>query len=175
VVHPVLLATSGLLSVDAAAVVELVGFLLMLAVLARWIYPPVMRIVEQRQKQIAEQLAAAEKARQEAEARATEEQKVLRQAQAEAQQIIERANRTSDQIRQQAQERAQEDARRITEQAKKDIDAQRQRAIQAIRAQLADIVTGAVARIVGESLDGERHRKLIENAIDEVEPETSAP
>lgn len=165
----------GPLQLNATLLVEFIAFLLMLAILARWVYPRVMAAAEERQKAIAEQLAAAERARQEAEARQKEEAKILQQAQAEAQQIIERANRFGEQIRQQAQERAQEEARRITEQAKKDIDAERQRAIQSIREQLADMVTGAVQRIVGDGLDGDRHRKLIEAAIEQVEKETSAP
>ena len=92
----------------------------------------------------------------------------------EAGRIIEQANRAAERIQQEAQEKAREEARRIVEAASRDIDAERQRAIQAIRLQMADIVTEAVRRIVGESLSGERHRQLIEATIEQVEKEPSA-
>ena len=65
----VLLASSGLLAVNLTLVIELLGFIVMLGILARWVYPPVMAAAQARQKQIADQLAAAEQARKEAQAR----------------------------------------------------------------------------------------------------------
>jgi len=155
--------------------VEFVAFLVMLGILARWVYPRVMAAAEQRQNLIKQQLEQAEEARKEAEDLREEAEREIQTARQQAVQIIERANRASEQIQQEAQEKAREEARRIVEAASRDIDAERQRAIQSIRLQMADIVTEAVRRIVGESLDGERHRKLIETTIEQVEKEPSAP
>jgi len=164
----------GPLQINATLVVEFVAFLVMLGILARWVYPPVMRAAEARQRQVAEQLEAADKARKEAEDRLQEAEKTVQEARVRAGQVIERANRAAEQIQQEAQEKAREEARRIVEAASRDIDAERQRAIQSIRLQMADIVIEAVRRIVGESLDGERHRKLIEATIEQVEGKPSA-
>jgi len=167
-------AALGPLQINATLVVELVAFLVMLAILARWVYPPVIRAAEARQRQVTEQLASADKARKDAEARLQQADAAIQEARVQAGQIVERANRAAEQIQQEAQEKAKDEARRIVEGASRDIDAERQRAIHAIRLQMADIVTGAVRRIVGESLDGERHRQLIEAAIEQVEKEPSA-
>lgn len=167
-------APLGPLQINATLVVELIAFLVMLGILARWVYPPVIRAAEARQRQVAEQLEAAEKARKEAEARLQQADAAIQEARGQAGQIIERANRAAEQIQQEAQEKAKEEARRIVEAASRDIDAERQRAIQAIRLQMADIVTEAVRRIVGDSLGEERHRQLIEATIEEVEKEPSA-
>jgi F-type H+-transporting ATPase subunit b len=167
-------APLGPLQLNATFVVELVAFLIMLGILAKWVYPPVMKAAEGRQKQIADQLAAADQARKDAEQYLQQSEAAVQQARVEAQQIIERANRSAEQLRQQAQEKAQEEARRIVEQAKKEIDAERQRAIQAIRQEMADLVVNATQRVLGETLDGDRHRKLIEQAIAQVEKEPSA-
>jgi len=170
----VLLASSGLLAVNLTLVIELLGFIVMLGILARWVYPPVMAAAQARQKQIADQLAAAEQARKEAQARQREQESVLQEARAQAQRIVEAANRSGERLSQEAQQRAQQEAQRIVEQAKKEIEAERQRAIQAIRAEAADLVVDATRRVLGESLDGDRHRKLIEEVIAQVAGESSA-
>ena len=166
---------AGLLATNGTLIAEIIAFLLMLGVLARWVYPPIVRAAEARQKQIKEQLEQAEKARKEAEEQLEAAKAEILRAREQAGKIIEGANRAAERIQQEAQEKAREEARRIVEAARRDIDAERQRAIHAIRLQMADLVTEAVRRIVGESLDGERHRKLIETTIEQVEKEPSAP
>ena len=167
-------APLGPLQINATLLVELIAFLVMLAILARWVYPPVIRAAEARQRQVAEQLEAADSARKEAETHLQQADAAIQDARGQAGQIIERANRAAEQIQQEAQEKAREDAHRIVEAASRDIDAERQRAVQSIRLQMADIVTEALRRIVGESLDGERHRQLIEATIELVEKQPSA-
>jgi len=171
---PVVYLEAGLLDINGTLIAEIVAFLLMLGVLARWVYPPIVRAAEARQNQIKQQLEQAEKARKEAEERLQAAQAEIIKAREQAGTIIEQANRAAERIQQEAQEKAREEARRIVEVASRDINAERQRAIYAIRLQMADIVTEAVRRIVGESLDGERHRKLIEATIEQVEGEPSA-
>ena len=171
---PVVSLDAGLLDINGTLIAEIIAFLLMLGVLARWVYPPIIRAAEARQQQIKQRLEQAEEARNDAEAQLRAAQEEIEKARIRAGQIIEQANRGAERIQQEAQERARQEARRIVEAASRDIDAERQRAIQSIRAQMADIVTEAVRRIVGESLDGERHRRLIEAAIAQVEKEPSA-
>jgi F-type H+-transporting ATPase subunit b len=167
--------TAGLLDINGTLIAELIAFLLMLGVLARWVYPPIIRAAEARQLQIKQQLEQADKARQEAEQRLGEAEAEIQRAREQAGQIIDRANRAAELIQQEAQEKAREEAKRIVEAASRDIDAERQRAIHAIRLQMADLVGAAVGKIVTDSLDGERHRKLIEAAIEEVGKEPGAP
>ena len=165
---------AGLLDINGTLIAELVAFLLMLGFLARFVYPPIIRAAEARQKQISEQLAAADRARQEAEEALRKAEASIQEARGQAGQIIDRANRAAERIEQEAQEKAREEARRIVEAAKREIDAERQRAVHAIRQQMAEIVSAAVTKVVAESLDGDRHRKLIESAIAQVEKEPSA-
>jgi F-type H+-transporting ATPase subunit b len=150
----VYLATAGLLDLSLSFVAEVIAFLVMIGILARWVYPRV--------------LAAAEKARQEAEQRLREAEGTVRAARAQAAEIIEGADRTAEQLRADIKAKAEEEANRIIEGARRDIEAERQKALESVRAQVADLVVAATERVVGESLDGERHRKLIEKAIKEV-------
>lgn len=168
-------APLGPLQLDATFLAEVIAFLVMLGILARWVYPIVIAAAEERQNRIKQQLEQAEDARQEAQQRLRDAEAEVQRAREQAGQIIERANRAAERIQQEAQEKAREEARRIVEAANRDIEAERQRAIHAIRRQMADIVGVAVGKIVADSLDGERHRKLIDAAIEQVEREPSAP
>ncbi|HLQ62052.1 MAG TPA: hypothetical protein VK131_09325, partial [Candidatus Acidoferrales bacterium] len=62
----------------------------------------------------------------------------------------------------------QEEAKRMVEQARREIDTARQQALDSVRQSVADLVVAATEKVVGETLDGERHRKLIERAVEEI-------
>jgi F-type H+-transporting ATPase subunit b len=164
----VYLATAGLLDLSLSFVVEIVAFILMVLILARWVYPRVMAAAEGRQRAVAEQLAAAEEARKEAERRLKDAEAQLREARGQASTIIEGANRTAQQLSADARRRAEEEARRIADNARKEIVAERDKALDSVRAEVADLVVAATEKVVGETLDGDRHRRLIDKAIEEV-------
>ncbi len=85
-----------------------------------------------------------------------------------AAEIIEGAGRSGEQLRAELRARADEEARRITDNARREIEAERRKAIDSVRAEVADLVVAATERVVGETLDDQRHRKLIESAISSV-------
>jgi F-type H+-transporting ATPase subunit b len=167
-------ADATLIDINGTLIAEIIAFAIMVAILARWAYPRIIAAAEARQNQLKQQIEQAEKARQEADELRRQAEGQTQQAREQAGQIIERANRTAERVVQEAQEKAKEEAKRIVEAAKRDIDTERQKAIQAIREQMADIVGGALSKIVADGLDGDRHKKLIEAAIDQVEQEPSA-
>jgi F-type H+-transporting ATPase subunit b len=164
----VYLATAGLLDLSLSFVVEIVAFIVMILILARWVYPRVMEAAEARQKAVVEQLDAAEKARAEAEQRLKDAEARLQEARTQASSIIEGANRSAQQLSADARARADEEARRIAESARKEIQAERDKALDSVRTEVADLVVAATEKVVGEALDGERHRRLIDKAIEEV-------
>jgi F-type H+-transporting ATPase subunit b len=162
------LAEASLLDLSASFIFEVVAFILMIAVLGRWVYPFVVRVAEARQRQISQQLEAAERARQEAEARLRDAEASLQEARGRAAEIIEGAGRSGDQLRAELHARADEEARRIAESARREIDAERRKAIDSVRGEVADLVVAATEKVVGETLDDRRHRSLIEQAIAQV-------
>ena len=150
------LAQAGLLDLSLSFVVEIAAFLIMLGILAKWVYPPVIRAAEARQRQVAEELAAAEQARQQAEQRLKDAETQLQEARGQAAGIIEGANRTGEQLRADLRARAEEEGRRMIENARKDIEAERVRALDSVRTEVADLVVAAAEKVVGESLDAEK-------------------
>jgi F-type H+-transporting ATPase subunit b len=160
--------TAGVIDINGTVIVELLTFLLMLAVLARWVYPEIVKVAEARQRAIAQQLEEAEKARADSEARLQEAQAKLDDARKTAQQLIEAANKSGEQVRQDLKQKAEEEARRIGESSRKEIEAERERALQSARDEVAGLVVVATEKVIGETLDEPRHRRLIEKAIEEV-------
>jgi F-type H+-transporting ATPase subunit b len=162
------LAQAGLLDLSLSYLAEVIAFLAMIFILARWVYPRVMAAAEARQRQVAQQLEAAERTRQEAEQRLEDAEARLQEARNQASEVIEGANRSAEQLRAELRSKAEEDARRLVENARRDIEAERQRALDSVRGEVADLVVAATTKVIGESLDGSRHRQLIEKAITEV-------
>jgi F-type H+-transporting ATPase subunit b len=159
---------AGIFDLSLSFVVEVIAFLAMIFVLGRWVYPRIMAAAEERQRQIGAQLEAAERARQEADELRKQAEEQLRAARGQAAQIIDGAGRSADQLRAELRERAEEEARRITESARREIEAERQKALDSVRGEVADLVVAATAKVVGETLDDQRHRRLIEQAIAQV-------
>ncbi len=159
---------AGVIDINGTVIVELITFLIMLAILARWIYPEVVRLAETRQRAVAEQLREAEKTRADAEARLQEAQANLEEARKTAQQVVDAATRSGEQVRQDLKQKAEDEARRIGENAQKEIEAERARALQSARDEVAGMVVVATQKVIGETLDEQKHRRLIEKAIEEV-------
>lgn len=160
--------TAGVIEINGTVIVELLTFLLMLAVLARYVYPEVVKVAESRQRAVAEQLRLAEQAKADAQAHLKQAQAQLEDARKTAQQVVDAANRSAEQTRQDLKQKAEEEARRIGESARKEIEVERERALQSARDELAGLVVVATEKVIGETLDEPRHRKLIERAIEEV-------
>jgi F-type H+-transporting ATPase subunit b len=165
--HP-LAGSAGVVTIDGTVIVELITFLAMLAILARYVYPEVVRRAEARQQLIAQQLKDAEQSRAEAEARLKDAEAKLAEARKTAQDIVDAANKSGDQLRQEMRQKAEDEAKRLTESARKEIEAERDRAVQSVRSEVADMVVLATEKVIGETLDDPKHRQLIERAIAEV-------
>ncbi|MBO0687332.1 MAG: ATP synthase F0 subunit B, partial [Candidatus Dormibacteraeota bacterium] len=89
---------AGLLDLSLSLIAEIIAFVLMILILARWVYPRVMAAAEARQRAVAEQLLAAERSREEAEQRLKDAEAQFRDARGQASQIIEGANRSAQQL-----------------------------------------------------------------------------
>jgi F-type H+-transporting ATPase subunit b len=132
------------------------------------VYPEIVRLAEARQRAIAEELKAAEQARTEAEQRLKDAGAKLDDARRTAQGVIDAATKSGEQLRQELKQKAEEESKRTIEAARKEIEAERERAVQTVRNEVATLVVAATEKVIGETLDGDKHRRLIEKAIAEV-------
>jgi F-type H+-transporting ATPase subunit b len=113
-------------------------------------------------------LEAAERERREAEQRRQEADERLREASRQAQEIIDRANRAGEEVRAELRNRGEQEAGRVVEQARREIEGERHAALASVRNEVAELVVNATQKVLGESLNETRHRRLIEDAIRQV-------
>jgi F-type H+-transporting ATPase subunit b len=163
-----LAGVAGVIEINGTVIVELITFLIMLAILARYVYPEIVKLAEARQQAVAEQLREAEKARAEAEASLKDAAAKLEDARKTAQGVIDAATKSGEQLRQELKQKAEEESKRTVEAAKKEIEAERERAVQSVRSEVANLVVAATEKVIGETLDDAKHKQLIDRAIAEV-------
>ncbi len=151
----------------ANLIFQIITFLLLLLVLNRFAFPPLIRLLDQRAAQVRESLEAAERARQDilaAEQRGVAE---LREARAQAQEIVARAREQSERTITESRNAAREEAEKVKAQFDQQATADFARARQELRAEVADLAILAASRVVRRSLDEKQHRQLIEDTLRE--------
>ena len=127
----------------------------------KFIWPPIINAMQERQKAIAEGLSSAERAEKDlelAQERATDQ---LREAKGEAQQIIEQARSRATQMIEEAKSDAREEGERIKEAARSEIEQEVNRAKETLRAQVASLSVIGAERVLGASVDAEKHGELL--------------
>jgi F-type H+-transporting ATPase subunit b len=143
-------------------------FLIVFAVLAKFAFPQLNKMLAARTDKIRGDLEKAEESRRTAEEELAEYRQQLAGAREESNRIIEEARRTADQLRKDLQTRAEEEAQATVARAQEEIRAERDRVFQELRAQVGQIAVELAGRVVGKSLDAETHERLIDDYIDQV-------
>jgi F-type H+-transporting ATPase subunit b len=160
---------AGLLTINGTLIAQLVIFLLVLFILYRLAWGPLLRILNERRARIAQGVEATQKAMQELEGAEKERQAKLEEARREAQAILDRITKQAEDLRKELEAKAREQAEALVVKARAEIQQEREKAVQDLRLQVADLAVMAAGRIIGESLDAKKHRELIERAIEEAE------
>ncbi|HET9732408.1 MAG TPA: F0F1 ATP synthase subunit B [Acidimicrobiales bacterium] len=168
----VLAATNNFLVPNGTFVVELIIFLIILWFLGKYVVPRLRTTMDERQETLRRALEDAEEARERHQQAEEEYRRSMEQARAEARRLVDEAKAFSDQMRADAHGRAETEYRSIIERAQADIDSRARQASEELRAQLSDLVMVVVEKVVGEALDVQAQRNLIDRTIAEVERES---
>jgi F-type H+-transporting ATPase subunit b len=165
-----ILAASPLIDVVPGLMIwTLISFAITLYVLKRWAFGPIQRIIDERRDRIRKSIEEADHARAEAR-RLLEEHKQLRaQARGEAEGILSEARRVADSLRERVREETDADRQRRLEETKREIQAETTRALEQIRSEVAILALDAAERVTRRSLDDKDQRKLIDDAIGELD------
>ena len=166
-------ATSNFLIPNGTFFVVLIAFLLVLGFIARYVFPWVNNALTERQEQIRGELAAADRAKSDAEEADVERRSVLEAARAQAREIVSQAQTTADQIVGNAQAEGQAVHDRIVQAADAELRIAREAAVEEVAARVGEIVLAASERVIGREIRITDHQDLIEEAITAVRAETS--
>lgn len=143
-------------------------FLLFLGILYLVAFRRIGGVLETRRQIIEQGLKDADQARRERERAAAERQEVLTQARREANEIVSRAQRVAEETRERELAEARTELGRVREQAEAEIAAERDRALADVRQQVADLAILAAGRVVGETMDAPRERRIVDEFLNEV-------
>jgi F-type H+-transporting ATPase subunit b len=165
-----LVASNPLIQVRLGLMVwTIVCFAITFWVLKRVAFTRIQTAIDERRDRIRRSLDEADEARAEARKLLDEHRSLIGQARGQAEEILSEARRVADSQRQRVKEETEADRQRRLEETKRQIEAETHRALEQIRAEVADLTLVATAKVTGKVLDDADHRRLIEDAIKELD------
>jgi F-type H+-transporting ATPase subunit b len=166
----VILGANPLISVTPGLMIwTIVCFLIALFVLKRYAFGPIQQAIDNRRLSIESAIEAADHARDEAQRLLEEHRKLIADARGQGEAILAEARKTREAMEQRMREETEAERQRRLEETRKEIAAETARALSQIRAEVADLTLEAASRVVGRTLDAERDRELISEAIDSLD------
>jgi len=144
------------------------SFIILAFVLWKFALPPVVKTMEARTERIRNDLAEAESARVEAEDLRNQYAAQLDDARSEAQRIIDEARQSADALKVDLQRRAEADVAEMRQRAAADVESSKSQALADLRGDVANLALGAAERVIGQSLDRDTQRQLIDAYINQV-------
>jgi F-type H+-transporting ATPase subunit b len=161
-----LVASNPLIEVRLGLMVwTIVCFGLTFFVLKRFAFGYIQKAIDERRERIRRSIEEAEKARTEARRLLEEHRALIGQARGQAEQILAEARKVAESMARRVKEETEADRQRRLEETKRQIEAETQRALHQIRAEVAELTLIATAKVTGKVLDDSDHRRLIEEAI----------
>ena len=147
----------------------IVVFLISLFILRKWVFPLIGEALDKRAKAIEGDIDSAAELRQEADKVLDEYRERLKEARAQSEEILQRARQTAESHEHEARERAQEIIAEGAKKAEREIDAATKRALDDIRREVADLTILATEKVVRKTLDDADQRRLVEEALSEMD------
>src|ERR671935_788743 len=168
-------SSNFLVSPDVGLMIwTLLAFLAALFILRKWAWPAITEALDKRQRAIEESIDASERARAEAAELLSEYRERLAAAREQADDIVARARKAGETVEAEAVADARRKREELMEQTRRDIEQETRRAIQEIRAEVADLTVLATEKVTRKSLDSADQRRLVEEALSELDFATLA-
>lgn len=157
-----------MVAITGTLFVQIVVFLVLIWILKRWLWTPLLGAMEERKKEIAEGLAAGDRAQREL-AEATEQaEKTLADAREQANEILANAQRQANDNIEKSRAEAREEGERIVASAREDIDQTVARARDDLRREVGQLAVTGAERILKREVDADAHNDIIDELVSEV-------
>ncbi|MEO0205402.1 MAG: F0F1 ATP synthase subunit B [candidate division WOR-3 bacterium] len=152
-------------------IAQIVNFLILLWILNRFLYKPILKLFKDRSSKIEDGIRTAERLKKQASEAEQKHKEYLEEAKKEAHRIIEQATKLGDEEKKKIIELANEESRKIVERTMQEISAEKQNIMADIKKEVGEMVVALSADMIKKKLDEKSQRALIEEAIKEVEKE----
>ena len=153
----------------------LITFVVVLVILRKFAFGPIQQMIDQRRAAITADLDAAEKAREEAQTSLAEYRQQLAEARKEASRIVEDARKVGEERRAADVAALEAETVRLKEQAKAEIAGETRQALAEIKQQVAELTIAATEKVVRSRLDAAEQKRLIDDALADVDFAALAP
>jgi F-type H+-transporting ATPase subunit b len=165
-----LLGASSLIKVVPGLMIwTLVCFAITFYVLKKYAFGRIQGAINERREKIRQSLDEADRARSEAHKLLEEHHALVAKARGDAESILAEARKVADSQRDRLKEELDTERARRVEETRREIEAETRRSIEMIRSEVADLTLEATAKVTGKVLDDEDHRRLIEEAIGDLD------
>ena len=161
---------SGLIEVVPGLMIwTLICFGITFFVLKRYAFGPIQRTIDDRRERIRKAVAEADRARAEARQLLEQHKQLIGQAKGEAAGILAEARKVADAQIERVKHEAEGERQRRLEETRRQIDAETKRSLDQIRSEVAELTLAATTRVTGKVLDADDQRRLIDEAIAELD------
>ena len=150
-------------------------FLFTMWVLSKVAFPRIQAALDRRANAIRENIEASERQRQEADELLAEYRERLKEAREQADDIVARSRKAAENAVAEATEQGKVKREELVSAARKDIEAETRRSLDQIRREVADLTVVATEKVTRKTLSDEDHKKLVEEALEEVDFSSLAP
>jgi len=155
-------------NINLTLVVQMVVFATLILITMKWIWPPILKAMDERQRKIAQGLAAAEEGEKELSEARDKADVIIREARERANQIIDHAQHRANEVIEQAKGAASSEGARIVAAAQQQIELDTTRAKESLRREVAGIAVGAASKLLGREIDARAHADLLEQLAEEI-------
>ncbi len=157
------------MNLNATLIIQSIVFVILGWITMKFIWPPLIRAIEDRQKKIADGLAAAERGYKELQNANGEAQLILGEAREKALKIVDQANRRSGEIIEEARSTAMSEGQRLVGDARQEVALEQARARDQLRKDVATLAVAGASRLLEREIDPKAHADLIEKLAREIE------
>lgn len=153
---------------NATLIGQLIAFAVFVAFCMKYVWPPLMAAIEARQKTIADGLAASERAEKDLELAQQKATEQLREAKQQAAEIVEQAKKRANQLVDEETQRGHAEREKIIASGYAEIEAERNRAREELRKQVAALAVTGAQRILAREIDAQAQNDIVEKLVEEL-------
>lgn len=147
---------------------QMINFIIVLLVLYKFAYKPVLKMLNDRTGKIERGLHDAEEMRGKLEGAAQKEKEIIMEAKKEAQEIIRKAEMATENNKKTAILETKKESEKILDDARKQIENEKSRIMKEIKSEISELIIGAAGKIISEKISGEKDSELISRAMREI-------
>jgi len=144
-----------------------INFIVLFVLLRLFLYKPVLKMLDERAKRTAEAMEQAEATKKEYEQARVEVQKQIEKGRQEGQAFIAQAMQVGERLKEESRQEATKQAQTIVDRTRSELEAERDKIVGDLRREFVDISISAAEKVIKETLDKEKHRRLIEETLRE--------